>query len=283
VASPLLWPVRAIGAWLPDGWTGLARQIAIFVPFDIAYEASRTFARGGHATALRHARDVISAERAIGLYHEHAVQDWALRAPDFVMDLARFTYFQCQFTITFGFVIWVYLRRHYAYTLLRNALFATFMLAVPGYIFYPTAPPRLVPEAHFIDPLAGSAISQQGTIVTLFGNPYAAMPSLHTATAILVGATGVLVTRNLLVRVIWALYPALVVFSIIATANHFFLDAVAGAGVLAIALTIVLALHRRQDWSIAPLRGSGNRSPASTDRSSTRGADETGGLRPSGR
>jgi membrane-associated phospholipid phosphatase len=82
------------------------------------------------------------------------------------------------------------------------------------------------------------------------------------------------------VRLIWALYPALVVFSIIATANHFFLDGVAGAGVLAIALTIVLTLHRRQGWSIAPL---GDRSPAGTDRSSMRRADAAGGLRPSDR
>ena len=119
--------------------------------------------------------------------------------------------------------------------------------------------------------------------MTLFGNPYAAMPSLHTATAILVGATGVLVARHLLVKLMWALYPALVVFSIVATANHFFLDAVAGAGVLAVALTIVLALHRRQGWSLAPLHAAGDRSPAGTDRSSTRRADAADGLRPSDR
>ena len=63
------------------------------------------------------------------------------------MAVAQFTYFQCQFTITFGFVIWVYIWRNYAYTLLRNVLFATFMLAVPGYILYPTAPPRLLARA----------------------------------------------------------------------------------------------------------------------------------------
>jgi membrane-associated phospholipid phosphatase len=80
------------------------------------------------------------------------------------------------------------------------------------------------------------------------------MPSLHSATAILVGSTGVLVTRHLIFRVVWALYPALVVFSIVATANHFFLDAVAGVGILAVALTIVLTLHIRKGWSIEPLR-----------------------------
>ena len=280
MSTALLWPVRAIGALLPDGWAGLARQLAVFVPFDLAYELSRALAEGGKPAALQHARDVVHAERTLGIYHELAVQQWALDAPGFVMDVARFTYFQCQFTITFAFVIWVYLRRHSAYTLLRNALFATFMLAVPGYILYPTAPPRLLPSQGFIDPLADATLNQQGTLVKLFGNPYAAMPSLHSATAILVGVTGVLVARHLLVRVIWALYPGLVVFSIVATANHFFLDAVAGVAVLAVALTAVLTLHRRQGWSIAPLR---DRSPAGTDRSSIQGADAPAGLRPSDR
>jgi membrane-associated phospholipid phosphatase len=90
----------------------------------------------------------------------------------------------------------------------------------------------------------------------------------------------VLVTRHLLVRLIWALYPALVVFSIVATANHFFLDAVAGAVVLALALTIVLWLHLRQGWPIAPL---GDRSSARIDRSSRGRAGAEPGLPPSGR
>jgi hypothetical protein len=278
--SALLWPLRAIGALLPAGWGGFARQLAIFIPFDIAYELSRAFAQGGESTALQNAHAVVRLERTLRIFHELAVQEWALDAPDFVMAVARFTYFQCQFTITFAFVIWVYIWRNYAYTMLRNVLFATFMLAVPGYILYPTAPPRLLPELGFLDPLADATLNQQGTLVKLFGNPYAAMPSLHTATAILVGATGVLVTRHLLTRVVWALYPGLVVFAIVATANHFFLDAVAGACVLAVALAAVLALHRYKGWSIAPL---GDRSPAGTDRSSMPRANPPAGLRPSDR
>ncbi len=276
VADALLWPVRRIGALLPDGWAGLARQAAVFVPFDLAYELSRALAQGGEDTALRHGHDVVHAERVLGIYQEHAVQDWAIDAPGFVMDVARFTYFQCQFTITFAFVIWVYIWRHEAFTLLRNTLFATFMLAVPGYILYPTAPPRLLGSEHFEDPLASATLNNQGTLVKLFGNPYAAMPSLHTATAILVGVTGVLVCRRLPGRLLWAFYPPLVVFSIVATANHFFLDAVAGVGVLAVSSTAVLTLHRRRGWSLVPLLA--DRSPAGTDRSSIRGADAPAGL-----
>ena len=133
---------------------GFARQLAIFIPFDIAYELSRRVATGGEETALQHARDVVDAEQSLGIYHELAVQHWALDAPDFVMEVAKFTYFQCQFTITFGFVLWVYVSAHYAYTLLRNVLFTTFMLALPGYILYPTAPPRMLPDEGFVDALA---------------------------------------------------------------------------------------------------------------------------------
>ena len=215
----------------------------------------------------------MDAEQSLGIYQELAVQRWALDAPGFVMEVAKFTYFQCQFTITFGFVLWVYVLRHYAYTLLRNALFTTFMLALPGYILYPTAPPRMLPDEGFVDPLQTAALNQSGFLVTLFGNPYAAMPSLHTATAILVGSTGVLVTRHLLVRLMWAFYPALVVFSIVATANHFFLDAIAGVGILAVALTIVITLHRHKGWSLAPLT---DRSSARIDRSSTARAGRRG-------
>jgi membrane-associated phospholipid phosphatase len=280
VSNLLLWPVRTIGAYLPEGWRGLWRQLAIFIPFDICYELSRKISSGGRETALQHARDVVHAERVLGVYQELAVQRWALDAPGFVMDVAKYTYFNCQFTITFGFVLWVYVRRHYAYTLLRNTLFATFMLALPGYVLYPTAPPRLLTSEGFVDPLKTAALNQSGFLVTLFGNPYAAMPSLHTGTAILVGTTGVLVARHWLVRLLWGLYPALVVFSIVATANHFFLDAVAGAGVLAVALAIVLPLHLRLGWSIAPLC---DRSSARTDRSSRGRAATEPSLPPSRR
>ena len=119
--------------------------------------------------------------------------------------------------------------------------------------------------------------------MTLFGNPVRgdAEPA-HRRPRSSSAATGVLVTRHLLVRLVWALYPALVVFSIVATANHFFLDAVAGAGVLAVALTIVLTLHRRQGWSIAPL---GRRPLTGANRPlvDTARATPAAGLRPSDR
>ena len=284
VANALLWPVRRIGALLPDGWAGLARQLAVFIPFDIAYELSRAFAQGGEQTALEHARDVVHAERVLGIYEEHAVQDWALDAPDFVMEVAKFTYFQCQFTITFGFVIWVYIWRHEAYALLRNCLFATFMLAVPGYIFYPTAPPRLLavgglhrparerdaqPAGHAREalrqPVRGDAEPAHRD-----GHPrrrhrrarhpaprrardLGALPGARRSSRSWPRPTTSSSTRS----------PASACWSV--------------------ALVIVLSLHRRLGWSLAPLPGAGDRSSAGTDRSSRPHADAAPGMRPSDR
>ena len=92
----------------------------------------------------------------------------------------------------------------------------------------------------FVDTLKTGSASTQGGLVAALANPYAAMPSLHTATALLVGTSGVLLCRSIVARAVWALYPGLVVFAIVATANHFLLDAIAGAGVFIVAMTVSL-------------------------------------------
>jgi membrane-associated phospholipid phosphatase len=83
-----------------------------------------------------------------------------------------------------------------------------------------------------------------GAIASL-ANPYAAMPSLHTAYALIFGVSGVVLARRWWIRGMWALYPGLVVFSIIATANHFVLDAVAGATVAVLAGTLTMVVLPR--------------------------------------
>ncbi len=68
------------------------------------------------------------------------------------------------------------------------------------------------------------------------------MPSLHAADALIVGVTLAYVCRNRLAKLAWALWPAWVWFSVMATANHFWLDIAAGVGVALVALAVI---HRR--------------------------------------
>jgi membrane-associated phospholipid phosphatase len=239
---------------LPRGPRDVVRQIVIVSLFDIAYELSRVLATGGRGTALAHARSVVGAERSLGIFHELSVQRFALDAPGIVMDVANWTYFNAQFTVTFLFLLWAYLRHTDRYWTIRNTVIAADAIGLIGYLAYPTAPPRMFPRLGFTDTLNGAAVNHHSGAIASLANPYAAMPSLHTAYALIFGVSGVVLARRWWVRGIWALYPGLVVFSIVATANHFILDAVAGAAVALVAGTITTAVlpHRTRSGRNRP-------------------------------
>jgi membrane-associated phospholipid phosphatase len=237
---------------LPRGPRDLVRQIVIVSLFDIAYELSRVLATGGRGTALAHARSVVGAERSLGVFRELSVQRFALDSPGIVLDIADWTYFNAQFTVTFLFLLWAYLRHTDRYWTIRNTVIAADAIGLIGYLAYPTAPPRMLPRLGFTDTLNGAAVNHHSGAIASLANPYAAMPSLHTAYALIFGVSGVVLARRWWIRGIWALYPGLVVFSIVATANHFILDAVAGAAVALVAGTIATAVLPRRTRSGRP-------------------------------
>src|SRR4051794_8285521 len=242
---PISTIVHRIGSWLPRGWGDLARQLAIFALFDLLYETTRTLAVGDRAVALRHARDIVSTERSLGMFHELGVQHFAATSPHFVQAVANWTYFNCQFSISFGFLFWVYLRRNHAFPMVRNVFITANAIGLACYTLYPAAPPRMLGSLGFVDTLNETAVNQHSGLIASLANPYAAMPSLHTAYALIVGTSAVMLVRTRVLRVLWVFYPALVVFSIVATANHFFLDAAGGAGVAMLAALVVYAAHTR--------------------------------------
>jgi membrane-associated phospholipid phosphatase len=105
-------------------------------------------------------------------------------------------------------------------------------IALVGYTVFPTAPPRFMPEWGFIDSvsdLTGVHVSHaSGTMTALF-NPYAAVPSMHVAFALMIAWPLAKLAQHSVVRVLWVLYPFLMTFVIVVTGNHFILDALLGA------------------------------------------------------
>jgi hypothetical protein len=79
---------------------------------------------------------------------------------------------------------------------------------------------------------------------------------------VIIGCAGILVFSHLVLKVIWALYPGLVVFSIIATANHWFLDATIGAFVALFALLFAFAVSRGTVPTLGALRRAAGTRPA---------------------
>ena len=252
-----------VGRLLPHGWRDFWLQFAIFWSFYIGYEASRTLAQNDRYLAMRNALDVLRAQQDLGIAWEGAVQNWAINAPHIVMAIANWTYFNCQFTITYALLLFIYFRRNHAFYFIRNVLLATSFAALIGYILLPTAPPRMLGGLGFVDTLQQTAVNHESGVIAWFANPYAAMPSLHTAYAVIIGTAGVLVFATPVLRALWVLYPGLVIFSIIATGNHWFLDAAVGAFVALFALLFAFAISRGRLPTLTRARLAAGSYPAS--------------------
>ena len=211
--------------------------------------------------AYWHARDVIDAQRWLGIFWEDSMNDWAA-GHRLVAQLMNLVYFYLHFPLIIAFGIWLYFFRRQRYTLTRDAFLASGAIALVIYWLYPVAPPRELPElAARFDPNAppyiggfldtmqeylGYAYDTQST--RAFVNPYAAMPSLHFGWDLLLGLAMIRAFWG--ERWLWVMapigvaLPVLQIFSITLTANHFFLDALAG-GVVAIAgIGLALAVER---------------------------------------
>jgi PAP2 superfamily len=234
----------ARGRILPKGWPDFLLQLLLFGLVDLAYEGSRLLAKGDVASAFVHAYDVVHVERAIGIFDEVRLQSWALNH-SWALDLANWMYFHAHFGVTVAVMFWLYLRRNEHYYFVRNMVFAAMAIALAGYLVYPTAPPRMLTNLGFIDTLEKFAdVNHDSGPIADLANPYAAVPSVHTCFALIFGITCFLLVRNRLIRTAWLFYPALIVFSIVATANHFWLDAILGAAVAVLAFITALLVER---------------------------------------
>ena len=243
-------------ALTPRGWRHLLLQVALLGSFEILYALSGIYGRSAAGTALAHAREVLSFEQTLGLDWEHGIQDWTLGAPRIFLELANRTYFISQFTVSTLFLLWLYARRHEHFARARNALLAANYVAFTVLFLYPLAPPRAMPGGGFIDTLDANAVNLNSPLITALNNPNSAMPSLHASYAIVLGVAGVLLTRSVVAKVLWALYPLLVTYSVVATGNHFVLDAVAGAAALLAAPLVDRVATRLSDRRADKSRGS---------------------------
>jgi membrane-associated phospholipid phosphatase len=134
----------------------------------------------------------------------------------------------------------VYFRRNEAFTRFRNTILLANVLGLIGYVFIPTAPPRFFTSIGFSDTLGQFGGLNHGSgLVELASNPYAAMPSLHAADALIVGVVLASVVRRPIFKVLWLLWPAWVWFAVMATGNHFWLDVLAGIVLALITMTIL--------------------------------------------
>ncbi|MER6105657.1 bifunctional glycosyltransferase 87/phosphatase PAP2 family protein [Streptomyces sp. NPDC001832] len=220
-----------------------------------AYAQIRLAATAGRATAEHHGRQIHSLEQWLHIDIEH----WANHA---VVEVAWLRGFFDYYYETFHFIVpltilgVLYVRRPADYRWVRSSIGFATVLALVGFWLYPLAPPRLMPGLDFIDTVNGVqdfAKPDYGTL-TEVTNQYAAMPSLHFGWSLWCGVVIVMLAPKTWMKALGLLHPLFTVSAIVATANHWVLDAVGGAAVVSLGfgLTYVLSGPRRLQLPAVP-------------------------------
>ena len=262
LAGILRWHTKRTGRaprlrWLPKGGSDALVQLSLFVMADILYETVRGVAESNPAVAFSNARAIVDFEQSTGLFFEQGLQAWAM-GQRVLIDMANFMYVNSHFVMTTGALVWLYLRHNDRFYFVRNMFMVAMGLALVGYVLMPTAPPRFFPELGFVDTIAYYVnVKHDSGLVALFFNPYAAVPSMHVAFALMISVPALLVVRSRVAKLLWAAYPLLVTFVVIVTGNHWFMDAVAGAFVAGTSALVAKHVLERiwpaaWSWSAAP-------------------------------
>jgi membrane-associated phospholipid phosphatase len=242
-------------SWLPKGGSDALAQLSIFVLADILYETVRGVSESNEAVPFANARSIMSAERSLHIFFEQSIQTWAM-GQRLLIELSNFMYVNSHFVITTSALVWLYLRHNDRFYFVRNMFVVAMGLALVGYLLVPTAPPRFFPELGFVDTIAYYVnVKHDSGLIALFFNPYAAVPSMHVAFALMIAIPAILIVKRRILKLLWALYPLLITFVVVVTGNHWVMDAIAGAavaGASALVSTYVLSRLWPAAWSWRP-------------------------------
>ncbi|MGA4842287.1 bifunctional glycosyltransferase 87/phosphatase PAP2 family protein [Streptomyces sp. G45] len=216
----------------------LVLELIMIRVFYAAYQQVRLAATGGTISggrerAERHGEQIHSIESALGIDVEHWINHAVVKV-SWLKEFFNFYYTSFHFVVPLTILAVLYVRRPVDYRWARSALGFATLLALVGFWLYPLAPPRLMPEMGFIDTVHGVQDFSQpdyGTLTKLT-NQYAAMPSLHFGWSLWCGLTIAILAPKLWMKALGLLHPLLTVATIIATGNHWVLDAVGGAAVV---------------------------------------------------
>jgi hypothetical protein len=221
-----------LGSWLATRHSLRAEAALVLVLYGV-YELARGLVVGDASEAVRHARELVELERSLHVFVEGGVQDAAQALPG-VLDVLGAAYLTLHLAGTAAVLLWLHQRRPGCFAFVRTTLMLASGLALLGYLVYPTAPPRLA-EIGIADTVSSSHIDLNSGLVSALYNPYAAIPSMHVGYALVVGVSLLRYGRRRPVRAIGAVYPIIVLLVVVATGNHFVMDAMAGVAVIAVA------------------------------------------------
>ena len=189
--------------------------------------------------AIHNAYRVADAERFLKIFVEPNFQSLFL-GNAFLVGLVNVLYTICYYPALFLFGFWAFIRHREQYYIVRNVFVVSAFIAFLCFTFFPVAPPRMLTDLGFVDTMKQyGSVDYSSSAARALSNPYAAMPSLHFGWTLLIGTATVYIARQWWLKVVGAMVPLSMLVAIVATGNHFILDAIAGAIVMGLAYSLV--------------------------------------------
>jgi hypothetical protein len=208
----------------------------------LAYKFTRVLISGSTGDAFVNARQVLDIERLLNLPSEVGVQRLMLES-ETVTRVANGYYAFVHFPLTAAFLVWLFVRHRNHYFTVRTTLALLTGMALVVHTLFPLAPGRMLSGRGFVDTAALYGQSVYGSPEQdSLSNQFAAMPSLHFGWAVVVAVGIITVTRSRL-RWLWLLHPLVTLGVIVATGNHYWLDAIV-AGMLLVLAHQIVAVRR---------------------------------------
>lgn len=226
-------------------------EVILVATLDLAYESIRNASKSRPEIAYRNALRIIDWQNAMRINHEKAVQDWSLNYVPVIV-FSNYFYGSAYIAVTVAALVFLYRRFPDDYPLWRNTLGVGTFIGLIGFATFPLMPPRLLDTQGgyevfgFIDTLVRYPTfwSFDSPTMQSISNQFAAMPSLHCGWA-LWGAMALWPrVRSWWAKTLTILYPVMTVYVIVATANHYFLDAIGGFAIFLVGYAVASTFTR---------------------------------------
>ena len=242
------------------------RELILIGVLYAAYDFSRKLGDIDVSSAFAHGRSIMHLERVWHLAPEHWLNAALTHAPLFIALIASYFYSVMHYIVTPTVLVWMYRRHREHYGTARTALAISTALGLAGYLLLPTAPPRMLHGSGLTDTLADTASygwwGGEGSVPRGLGaltNQFAAMPSLHVGWALWCGVLIAVYARRRWVKLLGIAYPVATTLVVLATGNHYLLDAIAGAITMGAGALLAAAIPARtpRETVVEPRDGAG--------------------------
>jgi hypothetical protein len=236
---------------LPNGPLDAVVQIGMWFAAYYLYRLVRGVVDGQADVAFANAHHVVDLERSLGLFFEPGLQRLAHDHFQWLIDVANVCYVNMHLFGTTALLFWLYFRRNDAFYFVRNMYMFGMAIALAGYMVLPTAPPRFMPELGVTDTIVAMVGHEPANAANVLYNPYAAVPSMHVAFALMGGLAAAQLVNSRVLKVAFRGYPIWVTLVTVLTGNHYWIDAALGAVAAAAAygLAVSAARVRPQAWA----------------------------------